>query len=231
MDSKQLVPKFIKKFMLIAKTIGEIENPCFSRHIGAIVVDGFTKRILGTGYNGPPSGTPHANTYDFLLEYFWPQLTYDQRKSLQYELGGLLDEQIQCHHEWGDNRRCVKCNLSDLEKDCTTTTLGLFIQKYVGKPICPRRLVGAKSGEQLHLCSCQHAERNAIINAARDLTKCVMYCWCGVPCFDCTGAIINAHISEVHCLKQSVDYSPQSRWLFNKANIRVVEWSAEELLS
>lgn len=36
-----------------------------------------------------------------------------------------------------------------------------------GKKECPRRALGYKSGEGLHVCSCAHAEQNAIAFAAR----------------------------------------------------------------
>ena len=48
----------------------------------------------------------------------------------------------------------------------------------------------------------EHAERNAIINAARigvSTNNCIMYLTCGIPCVDCTRAIINAGIKIIYC--------------------------------
>ena len=48
----------------------------------------------------------------------------------------------------------------------------------------------------------EHAERNAIINAARigvSTNNCTMYLTCDIPCVDCTRAIINAGIKIVFC--------------------------------
>ena len=48
----------------------------------------------------------------------------------------------------------------------------------------------------------EHAERNAIINAARigvSTNNCVMYLTCDIPCVDCTRAIINAGIKIIYC--------------------------------
>jgi dCMP deaminase len=45
-----------------------------------------------------------------------------------------------------------------------------------------------------------HAERNAIYNAARigvSTKGCTMYCTCGVPCSDCSIAIIQAGIKTI----------------------------------
>ena len=46
----------------------------------------------------------------------------------------------------------------------------------------------------------EHAERNAIYNAARigvSTKGCTMYLTCGIPCADCCRGIINAGISKV----------------------------------
>ena len=48
----------------------------------------------------------------------------------------------------------------------------------------------------------EHAERNAIINAARigvSTNNCVIYLTCDIPCVDCTCAIINAGIKIIFC--------------------------------
>jgi len=66
--------------------------------------------------------------------------------------------------------------------------------------ICPRRLTDCQSGECLDMCPAGHAERNAIVNAARMgvCTKgAILYCDCGIPCKDCLVEIINAGIIEI----------------------------------
>ena len=48
----------------------------------------------------------------------------------------------------------------------------------------------------------EHAERNAIYNAARigvSTKGCTMYLSCGVPCSDCARGIINAGIVRIFC--------------------------------
>jgi dCMP deaminase len=48
----------------------------------------------------------------------------------------------------------------------------------------------------------EHAERNAIYNAARigvSTEGCIMYLTCDIPCADCTRGIINAGITKVVC--------------------------------
>jgi len=65
---------------------------------------------------------------------------------------------------------------------------------------CPRYEFGYKSGEGLHLCAAQHAERNAILHAAKHgiaTDTSTLYCYCGMPCMECMKAIISAGIKRV----------------------------------
>jgi dCMP deaminase len=51
----------------------------------------------------------------------------------------------------------------------------------------------------------EHAERNAIYNAARigvSLKGSTIYLTCGIPCADCARAIINAGIKTIYCKEE-----------------------------
>jgi len=53
----------------------------------------------------------------------------------------------------------------------------------------------------------EHAERNAIYNAARigvSTKGTTMYLSCGIPCADCTRGIINAGITRIFCERQNI---------------------------
>jgi deoxycytidylate deaminase len=196
--------KFIKKYMRLARQIGIDNNPCLSRQIGAVIIDPGTNRIQGMGYNGPPTGTPHCNSLHYLKRYFWPQLTEKEKESFRLEWGKkeILDSQIQ---DW-------------------------FANKYANGSICPRRFVGAKSGERLELCSCVHCEVNTIINSEHTHGN-VMLMWCGVSCWDCSKVIINAGIKEIHCLKWGKDYSLMSRQLLKDGGVKIFEYDEKEILN
>jgi dCMP deaminase len=94
---------------------------------------------------------------------------------------------------------------------------------------CPRQLQGYKSGEGLHLCIAGHAERNAIVNAARlgiETKGTTLVCYCGVPCKDCMIEIINAGIVEIIYKKGSstgiIDddyYDELSKYLVENSSI------------
>lgn len=94
---------------------------------------------------------------------------------------------------------------------------GIFLR--AGQKKCPRKLLGIPSGQGLEFCPAQHAERNAITNAACDLTGAVMFCWCPMPCMNCAGAIIQAGLSKVYCLEGS--YDSMSDWLFQHSKVVV----------
>jgi len=78
-----------------------------------------------------------------------------------------------------------------------------------------------------------HAEQNAIVNAARigvSTKGCTMYLTCGIPCADCTKAIINAGISHIICevdLRCGAhgelweEHAKRSLIMFEEANVRI----------
>ena len=95
------------------------------------------------------------------------------------------------------------------------------------EPCCPRQKLGAPSGTMLELCYAQHAERNAITQAARNGTAingATLYLNDIIPCKDCLGAIINAGIIEVVVTKlKYYDADKQGEWLLTNSNITVRE--------
>lgn len=79
----------------------------------------------------------------------------------------------------------------------------------------------------------EHAERNAIYNAARvgvPLMDSIMYVTSGLPCADCARGIINSGIKKVYCKKICTTKNPdkwkesQNRTLqmFNECGVEVI---------
>jgi dCMP deaminase len=205
--------KWIGKYMRLAKQVGEDKNPCYSRKIGVVVVriheDGSGK-VLGTGYNGPPRGTPHCDDPEYLKNIFWPQLDpVEKAKAVNASLPVAGNPPTDT-----DEQQCQ-----------------LVCDKWANGKTCPRKIVGAPSGKRLELCSCAHAETNAIVNSSDDLNGAYMFCWCGVPCFECTKLIINAGIKKVFVIDWGADYSHGSRWLFEQKGVEVVMYPPEYYLS
>ena len=89
---------------------------------------------------------------------------------------------------------------------------------------CPRYVaeMGFKSGEGLEWCVSGHAERNALINAARAgiATKgTIMYMDCGIPCTPCLVEIINAGIEEIVVTKENY-YDESSEYLLKESGLK-----------
>jgi len=76
-----------------------------------------------------------------------------------------------------------------------------------------------------------HAEQNSVVNAARigvSTKGCVMYLTCGIPCADCTKAIINAGITEIYCEDTDdpigsnwTEHTKRSSIMFKEAGIKI----------
>jgi dCMP deaminase len=89
---------------------------------------------------------------------------------------------------------------------------------------CPRHAIGYESGQGLDICPAGHAERNALINAARHGIKTAggtLYLTCNVPCKDCMIEIINAGIVEVVVHSADHYYDSLSHGLVISSNIKV----------
>jgi dCMP deaminase len=92
---------------------------------------------------------------------------------------------------------------------------------------CPRHVMGYKSGEGLEYCVAGHAERNSIVNAAREgvgsVKGCIMYMNCAMPCSPCLVEIINAGISEIVITKGPI-YDRTSQYLVKQSGLKVREY-------
>jgi len=66
--------------------------------------------------------------------------------------------------------------------------------------VCPRQILGFKSGQGLDWCVAVHAERACLVNAAKDGIATVgttLYMDCPTPCTPCLVEIIAAGVSEI----------------------------------
>ena len=207
-------PKEVRYFMGMAKSVMVSENPCPSRQIGVVIADPRTGALVSTGHNGPPDGAPPNDDEDYLKNVFWPQLQpHEKAKALKKVLH--FDE-VQ--------------DMSDADYDKHLDTF-LMCQAGCGN-VCPRKLIDAPSGQRLELCTCAHGETNAIIRAHRSVAGCWIFCYCGVPCIDCTKLIINSRIYTVVVIDHGRgDYSPySSRWLFQHSKTNLLFLSEDWLM-
>ena len=79
----------------------------------------------------------------------------------------------------------------------------------------------------------EHAERNAIYNAARigvSLRESTMYLTCGIPCSDCAKGIISSGIKRIHCkIKDATrnreywdEHAKRSLQMFKESGVEVI---------
>lgn len=79
----------------------------------------------------------------------------------------------------------------------------------------------------------EHAERNAIYNAARigvSLRESTMYLTCGIPCSDCAKGIISSGIKRIHCkIKDTTrnreywdEHAKRSLQMFKESGVQVI---------
>jgi len=91
------------------------------------------------------------------------------------------------------------------------------------KNICPRRAIGAKSGEYLEMCPAVHSEENAILMCARsnaEAKDATMYMTCGIPCKLCMNKIIQVGIKEIVVTTLAM-YDDTSLYLLENSNVKV----------
>lgn len=113
-----------------------------------------------------------------------------------------------------------------------------FLDRFTSCRTCPRRIIGAKSGERREICGCAHSECNAIVNASQSLYDSYMFCWCGVPCADCSKLIVNSGIKKVFCLDRypgqpsslNNEYDLVGRHLLRWGNVELIELNPDEIL-
>lgn len=159
-------------------------------------------------------------------EYFFNICRQAARNSkcLSRRVGSVLvkDKSILSTGYNGPPRGIPRC---DLRWSLDANFMETYGTKVTGEVegICPRKALGAKSGELLDLCIAGHAEENAILNAARmgictkDTT---LYMNCNIPCFRCVIKIINAGVSEIVVKGLSFN-DDNSEFLLNNSDVKV----------
>jgi len=102
-----------------------------------------------------------------------------------------------------------------------------FVRPELVSTNCPRQLLGYESGTHMELCPAQHAEENAISNAARlgvSVLNSTLYMNSIIPCQKCFGTLINAGIIEI-VIQQAKTYDEQTQFLINNSEILIREFS------
>jgi len=148
-------------------------------------------------------------------------------KCLSRQIGAVLvrDKSIISTGYNGPARGVTHCNKRFIGFYCKLDKGKVYMKdvEYSTPEECPRKVLGYKSGQGLHLCQAGHAERNALINAARNgiSTKgTTLYCWCPMPCKDCAIEIVNAGVNIVTCL-HGIEYDEYAKIILLEGGITI----------
>jgi dCMP deaminase len=167
---------------------------------------------------------PPTATWD---EYFYNMARQAARNSkcLSRRIGCVMvkDKSILSTGYNGPPRGIPRC---DLRWKIDPGFVERFGKKVEGKEtegICPRYAIGFKSGEGLEICPAGHAERNALINAARHGVATLgttLYMSCGMPCSPCLVEIINAGVKEIVVTSLKI-YDDTTLYLLTQGDLRI----------
>ena len=146
---------------------------------------------------------------------------------LSRNIGALLvkDNSIVSTGYNGPPRGVPHCGRERMLKDSTLADLVWPIE-YTRSSLdstCPRRLMEYESGEGMHYCPAQHAEENAVSNAARlgvSVLGSTLYMNSIIPCQKCFGTLINAGIVEIVVDKPEV-YDEHTQFLINNSYMEI----------
>lgn len=111
----------------------------------------------------------------------------------------------------------------DLDVEFREKYLSQFLKAGHVEGVCPRRVIGFKSGEGLDICPAGHAERNSLINAARlgvATLGTTMYMTCAIPCTPCLVEIINAGVEEIVVSAAKI-YDSSAKYLLENSDLKV----------
>ena len=154
---------------------------------------------------------------------------------LSRKIGAILvrDHSIISTGYNGPPRKIPHCGSERFVKDNTLKSISeikefeeLNLRAQV-KNTCPRQILGYESGTHMELCPAQHAEENAVSNAARNgvsVFKTTLYMNSVTPCQKCFGTLINAGIKEI-VIEEIKLYDVYTEFLINNSDIEIREFN------
>lgn len=201
-------------FLDVCEAVAQ-NSTCFSRKIGAIIVDP-DKNIIATGYNGPPRGVDHCeNRYfkdDYLIAAIKKMWEKKGKKIKRLWIDKDAEDVSPVHMSYQEYIEAILRYFSDSIRQC------------------PRQFLEFKSGEGLDFCIAGHAEENAIVNAARKgVTTKGSICYLSgniTPCHKCLIMLINAGIKEV-VLRKKEYYLDNIKYMEKESGIKIREAKIE----
>ena len=178
-------------------------------------------------------GTLHTKNWD---TYFYSICIAVASKSpcLSRKIGAVLvkDKSIVATGYNGPSRGIPHCGNDRFMKDDYLVdqvpfNMGAVLSSLRFKSECPRKVLGYESGTHMELCPAQHAEVNAISNAARlgvSVLGSTLYMNCITPCKNCFGTLINAGILEI-VVDDIKMYDRHTQFLVDNSTIKIRQFN------
>jgi dCMP deaminase len=127
----------------------------------------------------------------------------------------------------GPSRGIPHCGHERYMKDKTLgdeyTGMSSYVHPNRWRKECPRKILGYESGTHMEICPAQHAEENAVSNAARlgvSTIGTTLYMNCIIPCKNCFGTLINAGITDI-VVDEVKSYDVHTQYLIDNSNINI----------
>jgi dCMP deaminase len=202
--------------------------PVADKLIGAIVLKHLNAAGHDLDFSGGAESELNINSWD---EYYYNICKQVSRnaKCFSRQIGTVLvrDKTIIGTGYNGPPRGVPPCDkrweVDDELVNCFIDRIGREPKEKDWKGKCPRQVLGYTSGQGLEWCVAGHAERNSLIQAAREgiCTKhSTLYMTCGIPCSPCLVEIINAGVEEIVVSKMEV-YDISAQYLLDNSDLKV----------
>jgi dCMP deaminase len=126
----------------------------------------------------------------------------------------------------GPPRGIPHCGPERLSKDIILQSIFKDHAISISYPVpnnCPRHYLAYPSGTHMELCPAQHAEENAVSNAARlgvSVLGSTCYLNTVIPCSKCFGTLINAGIAEI-VVEELTVYDRFTQFLIDNSSIKI----------
>lgn len=157
-------------------------------------------------------------------------------KCLSRQIGAILvrDNVVISTGYNGPARGIPPCNERFLKDEFLYEELikrGMIASDIEDLNICPRKVLGFKSGKGLEWCNAIHAEKNCLLAAARlgvQTKGTTLYINSSIsPCTQCFSACIQAGIEEIVVIRNTL-YDISVKWCMDNSSIIVREFNLQE---
>lgn len=133
-----------------------------------------------------------------------------------------------CGHERFMKDKTLEGEIENYLASSIKSTAAMIMTRFEHE--CPRKLLGYASGTHMELCPAQHAEVNAISNAARlgvSVLNSTLFMNSVIPCKNCFGALINAGVTKI-VVEEAKVYDKFTSFLIENSNIKIREFSYDK---